>query len=403
MQELGLKEYFAIGYYFVGEEKKIPLVLDAYAKNQLDLSDVNRVLELSSIKEFFDKYDYVNAWNDDYYRKYKELSRNAEKEVRLFFQSITENAIVPIYNVCKVIFWDEFWKYFYIYKVYDKISAEHFKEIADGLRIPPNELLKNKNLVEKFDTQITEMLKNPEYGARFIVDYYMRKDNGKTKCYFPKSLTKEDKYCSYELGERLSVNEEYLEQAFLVARKVLIGTVWGLRKTADDMEELNSYLFEYGYTSLKNEEWDLAEYIYSMLLKEEKQTDADKICEQVNLWIAIKNKSGIEKIESEVRALDVSAMKNQFFVAKHALLDEFDQVSIYLEEAIKKEIPAWCVKDWPLLNQYRESEQYALFVEKHKDLFDTNGYESANEAIGDSEDVISELGDDLEIKLDYAI
>ena len=55
MQELGLKEYFAIGYYFVGEEKKIPLVLDAYAKNQLDLSDVNRVLELSSIKEFFDK------------------------------------------------------------------------------------------------------------------------------------------------------------------------------------------------------------------------------------------------------------------------------------------------------------------------------------------------------------
>ena len=209
MQELGLKEYFAIGYYFVGEEKKIPLVLDAYAKNQLDLSDVNRVLELSSIKEFFDKYDYVNAWNDDYYRKYKELSRNAEKEVRLFFQSITENAIVPIYNVCKVIFWDEFWKYFYIYKVYDKISAEHFKEIADGLRIPPNELLKNKNLVEKFDTQITEMLKNPEYGARFIVDYYMRKDNGKTKCYFPKSLTKEDKYNiikAYINGDIVNIN-----------------------------------------------------------------------------------------------------------------------------------------------------------------------------------------------------
>lgn len=193
----------------MGEEKKIPLVLDAYAKNQLDLSDVNRVLELSSIKEFFDKYDYVNAWNDDYYRKYKELSRNAEKEVRLFFQSITENAIVPIYNVCKVIFWDEFWKYFYIYKVYDKISAEHFKEIADGLRIPPNELLKNKNLVEKFDTQITEMLKNPEYGARFIVDYYMRKDNGKTKCYFPKSLTKEDKYNiikAYINGDIVNIN-----------------------------------------------------------------------------------------------------------------------------------------------------------------------------------------------------
>lgn len=93
--------------------------------------------------------------------------------------------------------------------MYDKISVDHFKEIADGLCIPPNELLENKNLVEKFDTQITEMLKNPEYGARFIVDYYMRKDNGKTKCYFPKSLTKEDKYNivkAYINGDIVNIN-----------------------------------------------------------------------------------------------------------------------------------------------------------------------------------------------------
>ena len=106
---------------------------------------------------------------------------------------------------------------------------------------------------------------------------------------------------------------------------------------------------------------------------------------------------------SIIKIKDIEIDPHSHMVQRKGVLDEFDQVSIYLEEAIKKEIPAWCVKDWPLLNQYRESEQYALFVEKHKDLFDTNGYESANEAIGDSEDVISELGDDLEIKLDYAI
>ena len=168
--------------------------MDSYVKNQLDLSDVNRVLELSSIKQFFDKYDHVNGWSDDCYLKNKELSRNVEKEVKSFFLSISENKIVSIYDACEVMFRDEFWKYFYIYKVYEKISMEHFKEIAEGIHMSPNKLLKNKNLVEKFDVQITEMLKNPEFGAGFIVDFYLRKDNGKTKYYFPKGLTREDKY-----------------------------------------------------------------------------------------------------------------------------------------------------------------------------------------------------------------
>ena len=104
--------------------------MDSYVKNQLDLSDVNRVLELSSIKQFFDKYDHVNGWSDDCYLKNKELSRNVEKEVKSFFLSISENKIVSIYDACEVMFWDEFWKYFYIYKVYEKISMEHFKEIG---------------------------------------------------------------------------------------------------------------------------------------------------------------------------------------------------------------------------------------------------------------------------------
>ena len=188
------REYFSIKYCFAGEEEKIPHVLDSYVKNQLDLSDVNRVLELSSIKQFFDKYDHVNGWSDDCYLKNKELSRNVEKEVKSFFLSISENKIVSIYDACEVMFWDEFWKYFYIYKVYEKISMEHFKEIAEGLHMSPNKLLENKNLVKKFDVQITEMLKTPEFGARFIVDFYLRKDNGKTKYYWPKGLTREDKY-----------------------------------------------------------------------------------------------------------------------------------------------------------------------------------------------------------------
>ena len=272
------------------------------------------------------------------------------------------------------------------------------KEIDEFMRLPLSEWYKSFESKHKakfyFNSNEFEQFKEVYYRRNLVVH-----NQGIVNEVYKKNITN----CSLDLGAKLGVNEKYLKQAFLVVRKILIGTVWGLRKTADDIEELNSYLFEYGYKCLKNEEWDLAEYVYAMLLTEEKQLEADKICEQVNLWIALKNKNGIHTIEKEVRELDVSAMKTQFSVAKHALLNEFDAVSELLEDAVENELPAWSINEWPLLNEYRESKQYSLFVERHKDLFDTNGYESNNETIGDSEDVINELGKDIDINLGMAI
>lgn len=272
------------------------------------------------------------------------------------------------------------------------------KEIEEFMRLPLSDWYKSFETKQKakfyFNNNEFESFKEIYYRRNLVVH-----NQGIVNEIYIKNVPD----CTCEVGEHLNVNDQYLEQAFAVARKVLIGTVWGLRKTADDVEELDSYLFEYGYTCLKNEEWDLAEYIYGMLLNDNKQTDADEMCKKVNYWIAVKNAKGIEIIQDEVRGLDVSAMKNQFSVAKYALLNEFDKVSMYLEEAILNEIPAWCVKEWPLLNQYRESEQYAKFVELHKELFETNGYESSNETIGAADDVMNELGEDLDINFDLTM
>lgn len=271
------------------------------------------------------------------------------------------------------------------------------KEIDEFMRLPLSDWYKSFEKNQKanffFDNNVFDQFKEVYYRRNLVVH-----NQGIVNEIYKNSIP----MCTVELGERLYVNEEYLSQAFLLARKMLIGTVWGLRKTAKDIEELNSYLFDYGYSCLKNEEWDLAKYIYSMLLTEDNQLVSDKMCERVNLWIALKNLIGVDAIEKEVRELDVSAMKTQFSVAKHALLDEFDAISTLLEGVIESELPVWCVKDWPLFNQYRESEEYKLFVEKNKDLFDIKGYESSNETIGDSEDVIMELGKDIDVKLTLA-
>lgn len=206
---------------------------------------------------------------------------------------------------------------------------------------------------------------------------------------------------SVKIGEQLEVDEEYLNSAFSFARKILIGTIWDLRKTADDIAELNEYLFNYGYECMKMEKWDIAEYIFQMLITDKKQEDIDVKCEQVNMWISIKNGKGIDQIRGEVEGLDVSAMQVQFIVAKYALLDDFEKVNIYLERAIDKDIPAWCVDDWPLFKQYRRSSQYHDFVNLHKDLFETKGYEPNKETVDLTGDEISVL--EGEMKKEVAI
>lgn len=188
------KEYFAIKYCFAGEEDKIELALDSYAQNKTDLSDVNRVLELYNIKKYFDNNNHIKGWSEEDYKHNIAKVKNVENVVQQFFLGITEETLVPIYDACDVIFWDDFWMFFYMYKVYEKIPANRFKEIIDGLKMSPNSLLKNRAFVEKFDAEIAELLKEPDFGARFIVDYYLRKSDRKEKCFLPKALSKEDKY-----------------------------------------------------------------------------------------------------------------------------------------------------------------------------------------------------------------
>ena len=194
-----------------------------------------------------------------------------------------------------------------------------------------------------------------------------------------------------EIGDRLIVDNRYINSAFEITVRVLIGTLWGLRKLADDKENICDELFDYGYRYLLEEKWELAKFINGLLLTDEDQSAADIMCERVNRWIAIKNLEGIGEINDEVNALDVSAMGLQFVIAKYALLDDFQKVSYYLEKAINDVLKPADIKEWPLLKQYRDSELYHEFVEKHASDFEIQGYANDDETEGDEDALIAKM------------
>ncbi|SEP67457.1 hypothetical protein SAMN02910289_00311 [Lachnospiraceae bacterium RM5] len=191
MSKTGLGEYFSIGYCFAGEEEKIPTVLDLYVNKQIDLNDVNRVLELHNINLFFKKYDHIVGWDEEKYNSNKKIAECIGEEIKVFFLNLTEDMLVRTYDKCDVIFWDDFWRFFYQFEVYKKISKERFNEIIDELKMSANKLLEHKDFVRFFESEVTEKMCDPEFGATFLIDYFLSARNENEKYYLPKSLSPE--------------------------------------------------------------------------------------------------------------------------------------------------------------------------------------------------------------------
>ncbi len=194
-------------------------------------------------------------------------------------------------------------------------------------------------------------------------------------------------------GERLNVDSHYIEKAFSITNLILVDTFFGLRRVADDNDELSDWISEYGYNCLVEKKWKQAQYIFQVLLQDEKMKDIDRFIAQINYWIAIKNIEGVSAIQKEVISLDVSAMKIMFSVAKEALLDNHQKVSDLLDICLeKREIPAYYIQTWPLLNEFRACDEYKRFVERHRDEMEIGEYEPST----DTEEFLSVASEENE-------
>lgn len=198
-----------------------------------------------------------------------------------------------------------------------------------------------------------------------------------------------------KIGEQVKIDSEYIEKAFVIVRKVIVRTVWTVRKVECDETELESELFDYAFDCLQQEKWEISEYIFRMLLEDKKLPEIDQMVNQVNLWIAIKNLRGMTEIEEEIRNLDVSAKKKLFAIAKSALLDEHETVTKLLDKAIDNDISSTSIKTWPLFKQYRETEWFKNFVNNHSSSFERERFEQDGETLDSTENELRELNSKL--------
>lgn len=177
------------------------------------------------------------------------------------------------------------------------------------------------------------------------------------------------------VGDKARIDKSYLKNAFEITQIVIYGTIIGLGKLSSNVSAILNRLFDLGFQHMLDDEWRISEYIFGNLLKHKGQDNAELLCNKINYWISIKNQGRFEEIQKEIEEFDVSAHSGRFKAAKYALLDKFDKVTEILEEIMGQELQASHVESWPLFKQYRESEEYSTFRQRHNELFEVKGYE----------------------------
>lgn len=265
---------------------------------------------------------------------------------------------------------------------------DHFikREVEEFMRRPISEWYSTFEEKHKakfyFDNDELAQFKELYYARNLVVH-----NQGEVNEIYLKNVKKSQ----YNVGDFIEISEDYLSKAFILTKKIVIGTFFGMRKACEHSEEINTNLFIYGYNCMRENDWNLANYIFTILCKEKSGSYESDLVNRVNCWITIKHLKGIDAISAEVSELDISAMNMKYSIAKYALLNEFDKVSESLEIALERDIMIQDVKEWPLFIEYRNSSQYTKFVKKHAKAFSSEGYITDNEAIDNTEEVIAEI------------
>lgn len=158
-------------------------------------------------------------------------------------------------------------------------------------------------------------------------------------------------------GDHLQISEEYLEQA--LDRITSCGVIlWShaflkLQKGAIAKSTAGEFLQTSGYELLRQERWKPARDVFAAQVAVAESSELVTIA-KVNLWIADKHELGLESIEAQVRAWDVSALSPKFQMAQAALLDRDDLTATLVERCLQiGDLQVHNVHEWPLFNSFR--------------------------------------------------
>jgi hypothetical protein len=179
-------------------------------------------------------------------------------------------------------------------------------------------------------------------------------------------------------NEKINCDDTYIENALDVLKKIICVMFYEfLRVTNSDISCYKVLSDNVAFAALSAGEYSVSEYIYGILRKHKEFEFADRTMFEVNYMIALKQqKKSIQKL---LENFDVSAMQEQFVIAKTCLLGNNDDIYSKISKAYPNDMPAEAIRDWPLFIDFRKSEQYNKFKAEHAEDFKQYTFETTED------------------------
>ena len=219
-------------------------VMDKFDDN-ITITDVNDVLELYNIKQFFDHNVYLTTWAESDITRYKGIISSFQKKIVKFFSDINNDNIQSIFDKVEFEYHDDFWTVFESLKVFERITADTFGNLVEKYNISICDILKRKNIVRYYGNAIrVYLLKEPQSAELLIDQYEVIRNQPDGEMYFPTELTlsdKEDIIARYIDGDHPNINYLRIIENIQSRVELTISNITKLKAKHRTNEETNTF------------------------------------------------------------------------------------------------------------------------------------------------------------------
>lgn len=163
-----------------------------------------------------------------------------------------------------------------------------------------------------------------------------------------------------KVGQTLPTTVEYVQKTVdeLTTIGLLLGCGACLAFDKNAKEFIGNKLLDYIYVLMEADRWESVR----VLCREGRQFGFSRSAElvmQVNEWLAIKRLGRFGEISRTVADWDCSALTGLYAAAKHALLDQTDQLFADVRDCVaREEITRTDIARWPLFRELREHPRF---------------------------------------------